>query len=515
MIFKKDKAEEAPRQVMNGNGAMDLFAQLMTAAMSSSISAEEIVFEQGGDKFIFPEKAEPRDVVRAAQRWAKSQESIVGFNESIRSAIPTDAAIVFTQMVNEMYPMLTMEGDFSMFGYTPPQVVSVTVGENETYDLYLGNLVLPGFKSDESLRVHMKHDGIWLSCEVRRHREKEIKDLIARARRTVSTSTIFQGKVLRFPDVSWYEREEFNVATDTPVIVNVNRINPSDLILNPPEQAAIGADVFGRINLNDEFANEGLERGDKFVFAGPYGTGKSMSIAVAMHYAINQGWTVIQFDKASQLTQAMEIAKQMQSNNTKGVLMIVEDVELALPVDKKDEEMTELSGQIDGANKDFQNTVLLMTTNEVQQIHPLFLRRCTVINFEMPQEEARIALIKNYLGKWNSKNIDYSTVANAMTVKNPADADDLVIFSPEFIRQSCQSAIAQAIVHNNKKEVSTEMLVHSAEAKSHQVLSVYRPDYTKKVTIADLVSDAVTNALTDNDVVETVTDTNEYLKENL
>ncbi len=490
-----------------------LFMQLMADALGSTMGAKDVVFEQSGTKYIFPDGVPPSELLKATKSYVKGQESIVAFNESIRAAIPTDAAIVFTEMVNQMYPMLTMEGDFSMFGYTPPQVISVNIGGDETYDLYLGNLVLPGFESDESLRIHMKHDGIWLACQVRKHREKEIKALIKRARDTVSTSTIFRGKVLRFPDVSWYERKEFDVATDTPLVVDIKTIDPESLILNPPEWAAVGSLIFGRINMNDEFAQEGLERGDKFVLAGPYGTGKSMSISVAMLYAIQQGWTVIQFDKASQLNQAMEIAKQMQSNNTTGVLMIVEDVELALPIDKKDEDMTELSGQIDGANKDFLNTVLLMTTNEVAKIHPLFLRRCRLINFEMPEEEARIALIKRYLGKWNNSKVDYKVVSDAFVFPNPSDEGDMIIFSPEFIRQTCSSAIAQAIVFNKKKQVTTEMLIHSAQSIVQQVLSVYRPDHSRKVTIESLVSEAVEDAL--DDTIETVDNTHNYLIEHI
>lgn len=464
------------------------------------ITADQVELVQKGTKFIFPDGVEPDEVVKAAIDWAKSMEEIISFKEPIPAAVPTEAAIVLSNVLREKYPMLTMRGDMSFFGYQPPEVISITIADDESYDIFLGNIVLPGFSNNESLRIYIMNTGVVLECDVKRKREQEIKALIAEAQRTVPKSSIFRGKAIRFNDVSWYENGDFDLIRDTPKVFDLSSVNEEYLVLNPPEKSSLNARIFGRITMSEEYAKLGRKQGGTWLFSGPYGTGKSYSISVAMKQAIERGWTVIQFDKASQFNSAVKIALRMQETNA-GILMVIEDVELAMPADKKDEIMVELSNLLDGTDKKFGKTVLIMTTNNVENIHPLFLRRTEIIHFDMPNTESRIRLMKQFASGWEGKGIDYSTVADAMVVD--FGDDNPVIYPPVFIERICDSAIEQAIA-TQSKHITTEMLLNAVAAARTHVISIYRPEGKMQTTIDELIGEQVVNVLDDKGYLEEI-----------
>lgn len=470
-------------------GIMETLVQTIgMIANQPPLTADDIILKPEGTVFKFPENADPDDVAKAAIKYAESMNKIISFKEPIHAAIPTEAAIVLTNTIKEKYPMLTMKGDMSFFGYKPPEVVSITISPGETHDIFLGNLILPGFSDNEVVRVYIGNTGVLLECTVRRKREAEVKALIAEAQEVVRTSSIFRQKAVQFSDVEWYDSGNYDIVRDTPVVFNLDKVDPDRLILNEPEEMAFNARVMGRIINNEGYAKLGRKRGGTWLFSGPYGTGKSYSISVAMKEAVARGWTVIQFDKASQFNSAVKIALAMQEGNKTGILMVIEDVELALPADKKDEFMTELSNLLDGTNKAFGQTMLIMTTNNVENIHPLFLRRTEIIHFDMPNRETRIKLIKQYTDGWCDKKVNFERVADEM-ILDYGDGEP-VDFPPVFIERVCDVAIEQAIF-SNVNTVSEESLLNAIAVAKSQVGLIYKPKGRATLSIEDKIARAV------------------------
>lgn len=454
---------------------------------SMTYTSKDVIIVEEGNVFKFPEGTPPDEVAKAAVQWAKQMEEIVSFKEIINAAVPTEAAIVLSNILREKYPMLTMKGDFGMFtGYEPPEVVSITIAPGESHDIMLGNLLLPGFSDGEALRIGITSKGVVIECNVRRKREAATKELIAEVQSRVTSSTIFNGKALRFGDISWVNSRRFDLVGDTPTVFDLSGVNEEWLVLNEAEKSAVNARIIGRITMSERYRELGRKQGGVWLFSGQYGTGKSYAISVAMKKAIESGWTVIQFDKASQFNQAIEIALKMQKTNNQGILMVIEDVELVMPSDRKDEAMTELSNLIDGANKEFRKTMLIMTTNEVSSIHPLFKRRCEIIPFDAPGHDARVTLIRQFLARWDMGDggIDYNAVSEALVIPNNGDP---VIFTPFFVELICDVAIEQAIV-NNSNNITTEMLLNAITVATPQVLSVYRPDGSAPPTASQLIA---------------------------
>lgn len=155
-----------------------------------------------------------------------------------------------------------------------------------------------------------------------------------------------------------------------------------DLVFNPDTLRDIHTHIMSRLRNRQLLENRGVRFQSNHLLVGNYGTGKSALINSVMNDACRMGYTCILVKDARDLEFANEWAEQYEP-----ALLICEDVNRIME-GARDVEADNLTNVLDGIGTKNRNLMTLFTANDVDQIHPVFMR---------PGRMASVIMMRNLL----------------------------------------------------------------------------------------------------------------------
>lgn len=409
----------------------------------------QMVTEEQGINYIpgtaigLPTEPQPMTLAQGAKLLtaaAANQEKRHRFERTFRFR-PWDGANALQVTLKRIYGT-SGEGatTYSFFGPNPPEMLQVEVDVNKEISVPWGAIDFPlldarlylGAEVDERYGELFK-----LIVEAPKKHRSAIEGLFAAIAETLKTDSIYKGKAF--------------VGVRRPTFFDPFRVKRHRVVYHNDVFTRLENTVWGVLRYHHLLLSEDLPVNNKVLLHGPYGTGKSLALALTAQEALEQGWTFIQCHTGKDnLEQVMQTAALYAP-----CVVGVEDIDvLAQAQDEK--ENTKLLELFDGISVKNNQIMVVMTSNVAGELHKGMLRAGRIdatIEIGALDEPGVERLIKVNVGDRLAAKIDWKAVHKAMEGYEPA-----------FIAATFSSAQKAAIIRTGslEHEITTADLVAAA-----------------------------------------------------
>ena len=405
-----------------------------TEAILENSKAVQTYAKQGSIEFHdgplkLPESMTPLESWEMLGSFIKQQEEVTEFVENF-SCLPEDGAASLNRVLVDLYGWSTGIPTPGFFGSSPPQMITIKTGVSTKIQVPFGRLSLPnldkgyvdcGFWRDKGI-VCFK-----LSAKCKRKDERFIKELFTRVNKELTASSIYKGQCFSIEFCN-----DAGEQLDFPEInfIDVSKYDKNKLVLSKAIERALQLSLWTPIeNFKEVTDNLGnIKRG--ILFAGPYGTGKTLSISATAKMAVEKGYTVVYAKRSKEIKQALEVARRYQNPMS---ILVAEDIDVMLTSkDGRDDTFNSVINMIDGMDTKHDQIITLLTTNNINGIEPSAIRQGRIsakIIFTQPDAYATEKLIRLNAGKLLPASEDIKDVAELLAGMNPAEIEECVTLS--------------------------------------------------------------------------------------
>lgn len=418
-------------------------------------SHQEVDIERVGSRITIPADPGPMpldDAIKALERLKKDEETLLDVRETIE-CFPLEGAVAFNEAMRRIYGWASPTPKMGFFGPSNPDMVSVQTDIDAWIQVPWGEFKIPNIENNVGLAAG-RDDGktqLIIYSSVRKRERGVLLELAALTRHILKEESVYRGKALHLKTDS-----EGRLAMERPpVFLDVRDAKAEDLILNRTVEEQINTNIYALIEHTQAVQRAGIPLKRGCLLAGKFGVGKSMTTRITANKCINNGWTFVMVDRASDLKEALLFAKRYQP-----AVVFCEDIDRAMK--ERNESANELLNVVDGiVSKDTQIMVVL-TTNHVEMIEPAMLRPGrldAVISVTPPDAEAVQRLIKLY---------SRSLLAEGETLDRVGEV--LAGSIPAVVREVVERSKLAMIAHGNDRVKEEDLLVSAEGMTAHLAL---------------------------------------------
>lgn len=402
-----------------------------------------------GDKFVIPEDMDYDEAIESLVRQRDEERTVVNIAEPVH-AFPLDGAVAFQKALKEKYGWANLVPSPGFFGDHPPQMIAVEIGFDQTLQIPWGQCKVP--KVDGTLATGWKEDGIGmpifnLTASVKRRFEKTVAQLAARVREIVQTDSIYRGQAVKmnFRDLDGNRKDEFNPSF-APRFIDLKKYANMEIIYAEETQRLIDTNLFNPVIHTERCRKNKIPLKRGILLEGRYGTGKTLTAHRLAQLCVENGWTFLYLEDVRDLDLALAFAKMYSP-----CVLFAEDVDRTIPNAGRSSEIDRILNTLDGVESKNLEVMTVLTTNNVGNIHPGFLRPGridTVIPIKSPDDQAMLRLVRMY-GK--------DQAGNAIIEGNDEDFIDAVRglrgSNAAFVQEAVERAKLSAIATSEDKMV--------------------------------------------------------------
>ena len=417
---------------------------------------KDVDVERKGHKIIMPEGMSHKKAIEWHMRMMEEEEKEIGIVEHIE-AYPLDGALALMKALKTRFGWTSLEPERSFFGSNPPTMVGLEVAMNKKVQVPWGRIAIPGvagYLVSGLVRVDGRRMYSLQGKTQMRHKDL-VHQIAEDIRKILAEESIYKGAAIRvqFPDVSDDDdTDDFDPTQNMPKFMDVNRIQPSELIFSKGIDDDIQNTLWTPIEKTDLCRQAGIPLKRGFLFEGPYGTGKTMAANVTARICVENGWTFIYITDVNQLNQAMHFARMYQP-----AVIFAEDFDQTEQEDnyRRTSSLNEVLNTIDGIGFKHSEIMVVLTTNHVERISQAMLRPGrldTIISVRAPDAEAVERLIKLYGRGMLDMYEDVATAAKKLEGQIPA-----------IIREVVERSKLAAITRNDTAHITASDLNIAAD----------------------------------------------------
>lgn len=395
-------------------------SEKLTTSRVRKVHVAEVV--RHGEAFVVPEGLSLDSAIEQLQRLKRLEEEVYSFNHTFEAFI-WDGAVALSKAITNIFGFGFGEATRSFFGSQPPELVEVRTGPNPQDKVLVpwGRMSLPNIEGEVYTGGGVENGKFIfkLVANVKRKHEKQIKALADEVQRLLNTESIYRGKAFKLKFKSG-RQDPFTGETipNTPEFLRLGALNESDLIFDRDLENTISTHLFTPIDRIEDLRVLGMSGKRGVLLAGTYGTGKTLAASVAANKAMAAGITFLLVENAEEFAQAVEFAKMYGP-----AVVFCEDIDRVLKGERSIN-MDQILNIVDGVESKRTEVMVVLTTNDVDAIHPAALRPGRldkVINVHPPQTaEAVSRLIRLYARGAVPETVDITAAAQELTGNIPA-----------------------------------------------------------------------------------------------
>lgn len=351
-----------------------------------------------GDKLIIPEGMDlPRvDAVIHARMEYEAQE--VAIHAPIDAAFPFESAYALFETLTEKFGWANGVPTPGFFGPTPPSMLSVPVGPNQTVQVPWGRFALPNIEGYLQSSIEEDDLGVTrfvISGKVKRMYEKAVNEIVEAVKVRVRTKSIYKGKAFR---VRLFDDRGERLAMPEPKFIDLSVSILPELVLPERTDASVKTNIFTPIEQTARVVRHGIPLKRGVLLAGPFGTGKTMIARATAETAVAHGWTYVEVERIFELS---EVAKLIRMYGTReaGVVLFCEDIDRIMQGDERSIGIDQVLNVIDGVESKGSSMMIVLTTNELENITAAMLRPGrldAIIHVGPPDADAAERLARQY-----------------------------------------------------------------------------------------------------------------------
>ena len=417
--------------------------------------------------------------IEALKRRLDADSQMVKVHEII-DAYPLDALVAFVKAMTKLYGWASPVSTPSFFGLQPPHILSVKTGhrDEDVVQCPFGGFKLPGV--DEQIQVtfinNPKGDGsqvLVIYGQIKQKDKHMVLELATETRRIVREESIYKGKAIQLA----VNEDGILVLDNPPVFMDTSKVSEGDLIFNENTAHQIDTNILVPMKRTAECRKHKIPLKRGILLEGPFGTGKSLTAAMAAKVAEENGWTFILLDRVQGLNTALQFA-----NRYAPAVVFAEDIDRI--ASERDDATNDLINTIDGVVSKRTEIMTILTTNHAEKLNPVILRPGrldAVISLRAPDAETVMKLIRFYAGKLIPDGIDLTDSSKELEGQIPAS-----------IRECVERAKLGMIGRGDNKLSDLDILISGQTMKNH--LALLNKDDNKE-TDADKLAESLRNVV--------------------
>lgn len=354
----------------------------------------DISVERKGSKIVLPNDPHEMnydEAILALERKKKEESQLMVVAENVQ-AFPLDGALALQKALATIYGWANAVPTPGFWGSTPPAMVGLETGVNETTQVIWGSFSVPNIEGLLSTDTAIQ-DGrliFQISGQVRKSSMPAVKKIAELTRRFVKEQSVYRGKAihLRVNDQGKLD------TNNPPKFLDLTKVNREELVFSDQTMRQIQTNLFTPIQHADLCREHKIPLKRGILLSGPYGTGKTLTAFVAAQLAEENGWTFILIDRVKGLQEAINFARQYQP-----AVIFAEDIDRAISGETRTVEIDDILNTIDGIGSKGAEIITILTTNHVETINKAMLRPGrldAVVTVEAPDAKAAEKLVRMY-----------------------------------------------------------------------------------------------------------------------
>ncbi len=455
----------------------DAVSALLEKLGAKSVQDDSLIF--AGEKFVLPAQYAGADGVERARQFLADYENQQRKSFNFSKAYdyrPYDGAHAFMEVMKK----ITGTTGFGVtrhtfFGSQPPEFKVIQTSPTTSIQVPWGLVAFPMYEATFDIGgVRDNEKGVLfkLSVEAPRKWRSHIQAIFDLVEREVKENSIYRGRAI--------------TGQEWPEFLDTSVVNPDHVVYSKEVLAQLSAHVWAPLRYSSQMRAQGIALKRAVLFAGPYGTGKSMGAMLTAQIAEQNGWTFIMCrtgkdDPATVLQTAALYAP---------AVVVIEDLDVHAEGTSA-LEISRLLEMLDGVTNKGNEIVALFTTNHIEKIQKGALRPGrvdAVITIAGLDAEGFKKLITISLGRdFLETEVDWETIAEAYEG-----------FLPAFVREAAQRAQRFIMDRNHGVPgvVTTEDLVLGANSLRPQLdLMEGAKEGAHRVTLEDRLRDMFDGSL--------------------
>ncbi|MCH8069926.1 MAG: hypothetical protein IID16_11765, partial [Candidatus Marinimicrobia bacterium] len=154
-----------------------------------------------------------------------------------------DGALALNKAMTQLFGYAHRERTKGFFGSTPPRMISIETGYNETESVPWGSFSLPGIDG-KLVTGYEEKDGIIIfnfTAEVKKKHSAQIRELGDLTRKFVREESVYRGKAF---SIRWYEDNGDLISLPQPKLLNLTDVKESEIIFSKEVERDITTSLF-------------------------------------------------------------------------------------------------------------------------------------------------------------------------------------------------------------------------------------------------------------------------------
>jgi transitional endoplasmic reticulum ATPase len=415
-----------------------------------------------------PEGMSPGEGVKWLQRFEQQQNQEVGIHIEI-DAFPLDGAYALARVLKNIFGWTTLESTPGFWGDTPPTMVNLEIGPDESVMIPWGRMAIPGidgFISTSMGRRGLRPTFIIAGKTTRKH-EKLIQNIGDQVKLEILDGSVYRGKaiILDYRDADGDRIEPDNVdPTQCPKFVDTRRVNSEELVFPAETMQMIETCLFNPVKHTAACRHHGIPLKRGVLLEGPYGTGKTQTAYLLAKECVANGWTFLYGKDVRDLDILLSIAEAYQP-----CVIFAEDVNRIVG-ENRDAEVDRVLNAMDGVVSKKSEIMVVLTTNELNAIHQAAIRPGridTVVPVRAPDIDAACRLVKLY----GRGKVDCTDQGLASAIQPLVDRKSTAAMFREVVERAKLGAVGHLTNATAEIKISAEDLRIAAETLvEHQKL---------------------------------------------
>lgn len=451
-------------------------------AKGTLITGDEVTFHADPARrdIVFPLGLTYEEGYEILERMHIASETVEQLEPVNYANRPNDVAVAVARVIHRMFGVAIGRATQTMFGENPPTFKSVPVSLTEKVEVATGPIGLPSLEKATIIVGSAKDKELGVVGSISATMKRRDRPIVAKFLREVElelkTNSIYRGKALKL-----------TADAVEPSFMDISTFPTLETIVYSDEaMAALEGSVLYRLRYRDILADEGVSFKASTLLYGPYGTGKSSFGQIAAREAIANGVTVLFADAGADVEDLLRTGRLYGPS-----LVFVEDIDTYASSGESDQ-VTKFLDAFDGITAKSGNVMVIMTTNNISNIHKGFLRpgrvdACVEISY----------LDRVGLEKLMRANIDKDKLDSNVDFDSIFEVSSK--YTPSFIGQVVKVAKIHALgricgKHANYT-LSTQDLVNAAtQLKGHHELMEAAGEGQKQPTLDRVIKDTLLSA---------------------
>jgi transitional endoplasmic reticulum ATPase len=346
---------------------------LANAGQPSKGIRDVVDVQHHGDALVIPRTLtlERADEVLHA-RMAYERE-VVAIHAPIKAPFPFEGAYALFEVLTEKFGWANGVPTPGFFGASPPAMLAVPIGPNQTVQVPWGRFKLP--QVDGYVQSSIEQDDLGvsrfvISGEVKRMHEKAVNEIVEAVQDRVRHQSIYKGKAFR---VRLYDDRGKRMVMPEPKFLDLSTRIERELILPEETEESVQTNIFTLIERTADVTKHGIPLKRGVLLAGQFGTGKTMIARVTAEKSVDNGWTYVEVERIQEFAEVARLVVAY-GDRSAGVVLFCEDIDRIMAGDARDVGIDQVLNVIDGVESKGSAMMVVLTTNDLEGITSAMLR---------------------------------------------------------------------------------------------------------------------------------------------